>query len=103
MPLETTWIQLEIIILREVSQREKDKHHMISLICETSNMTQINLSMKQKQNPGHREQICGCQGGRAGGRMDWEFGGSRCKLLYIEWINKKVLMYVAPGIIFYIL
>ena len=25
--------------------------------------------------------------------MDWEFGLSRCKLLYIEWINSKVLLY----------
>ena len=23
--------------------------------------------------------------------MDWEFGGGRCKLLHIEWINYKVL------------
>ena len=28
-----------------------------------------------------------------GGGIDWEFGISRCKLLYIEWINKKVLLY----------
>ena len=27
------------------------------------------------------------------GRMDWEFGISRCKPLYIEWINSKVLLY----------
>ena len=27
------------------------------------------------------------------GGMDWEFGVSRCKLLYIEWINNKVLLY----------
>ena len=48
-------------------------------------MTQMNLSMKQKQTHRHREQTCGCQGGweREGG-MDWEFGFSRCKLLYIE-------------------
>ena len=26
-------------------------------------MTQMNLSMKQKQNHGHREQTGGCQGG----------------------------------------
>ena len=26
------------------------------------------------------------------GGMDWEFGVSRCKLLYIEWINSKVLL-----------
>ena len=24
---------------------------------------------------------------------DWEFGISRCKLLYIGWINNKVLLY----------
>ena len=29
-----TWMNLEIIILSEVSQSEKDKCHMISLICE---------------------------------------------------------------------
>ena len=28
-----TWIQLEIIILSEVSQKKKDKSHMILLIC----------------------------------------------------------------------
>ena len=25
--------------------------------------------------------------------MGWQFGISRCKLLYIGWINKKVLLY----------
>ena len=25
--------------------------------------------------------------------MDWEFGVSRCKLLHLEWINNKVLLY----------
>ena len=33
MPFATTWMQLEIIILSEVSQKEKDKYHMISLTC----------------------------------------------------------------------
>ena len=28
-----TWIDLEIVILSEVSQTEKDKYHTISLIC----------------------------------------------------------------------
>ena len=32
MPFAATWMQLEIIILSEVSQKEKDKYHMISLI-----------------------------------------------------------------------
>ena len=33
MPFAATWMQLEIIKLSEVSQKEKDKYHMISLIC----------------------------------------------------------------------
>ena len=32
MPFAATWMQLEIIILSEVSQKEKDRYHMISLI-----------------------------------------------------------------------
>ena len=34
MPFAATWMDLEIVILSEVSQTEKDKYHMISLICE---------------------------------------------------------------------
>ena len=48
--------------------------------------------MKQKQIHKHREQTCGCQGGWGRRGMEWEFGISRCKLLYIEWINNKVLL-----------
>ena len=33
MPFATTWIQLEIIILSEVSQAEKDKYLKISSVC----------------------------------------------------------------------
>ena len=33
MPFTTTWMDLEIIILSEVSHKVKDKYHMISLMC----------------------------------------------------------------------
>ena len=33
MPFAATWMDLEIIILSEVSQTEKDKYHILSLIC----------------------------------------------------------------------
>ena len=33
MPLSATWMNLEIILPSEVSQKEKEKYHMISLIC----------------------------------------------------------------------
>ena len=35
LPFVATWMDLENIILREVSQEEKDKYYMISLICGT--------------------------------------------------------------------
>ena len=57
-------------------------------------MTQMNLSMKEKQTHG-------CQGGGQWGGMDWEFGISRCKLLYIEWTTESYC--IAQGTIFNIL
>ena len=33
MPFAATWMDLEIIILSEVSQTEKEKYYRISLIC----------------------------------------------------------------------
>ena len=54
----------------------------------------MNLSTKQEQTHRHREQTCGCQGGEGGGRgTDWESGVGRCKLLHIEWMDNKVLLY----------
>ena len=35
MPSAVTWMDLEIVILSEVSQTEKDKHHFISLYVES--------------------------------------------------------------------
>ena len=50
MSFVATWKDLEIIILSEVSQTQKDKYYMISLICvELKKKTvQINLVIKQK-------------------------------------------------------
>ena len=34
MPFTAMWMELEILILSEVNQKEKDKYHVISLICK---------------------------------------------------------------------
>ena len=60
-------------------------------------MTQMNLSMKQKQIHRQREETGGCQ---AGG-MDWEFGTRRCKLLYKGRISNKVLLHSTGNYIQY--
>ena len=45
MPFTARWMKPEIIILNEVGQKEKDKYHMISIVCGIQNMTQIDLTM----------------------------------------------------------
>ena len=85
-----TWMDLEILILSEVSQKETYKYHTTSLTCGILNMTQVNLSMKQKQPHRHRKQTCDCQGEDGDrGRMSLEFGVSRCKLIYMEWVTTR--------------
>ena len=59
MAFAATQTELEIIRLSEVSQTEKDKYHIVSLICTHTHththtrgiykMTQMSPAMKQKQ------------------------------------------------------
>ena len=50
LPFAKTWVDPEGIMLSEISQTEKDKYYIISLTCGIQNMTQRNLSTKQKQS-----------------------------------------------------
>ena len=51
MQLAATWMQLETIILSEVSQKEEDSTYTWNLKYGTN---------EQKQTYRHREQTCGC-------------------------------------------
>ena len=33
VPFVTAWMDMESVMLSEISQSEKDKHHMTSLVC----------------------------------------------------------------------
>ena len=46
MPLVATCINLETVILSEVSQTDKDKYHMISLICNIRKKIKMNSFTK---------------------------------------------------------
>ena len=48
MPFEATWMKLEILILSEVSQKEKDKYLMIHLYVKSKNMAQMKQFRKWK-------------------------------------------------------
>ena len=50
----------------------------------------------------HREQTFSCQGGERMGKGWIGSGISRCKLLYIEWINNKALLYSTGNYIQYL-
>ena len=65
MPFETTWIQLEILILSEVSQKEKDKYD-ITYVWNLKHGTNEPVHRNRLR---HGEQTCGCKReGEDGGR-----------------------------------
>ena len=70
--------ELETLILSEVSQKEKDKYHMISHIWNLIYGT--NEPFYGNETHGLGEEICGCQGGGGESGMDWESGVNGCKL-----------------------
>ena len=99
MPSAATWMQLEIIILSVVSQEKTNilcyRLHVESKIWHKWTYLQNRNRLR------HREQTGGCQGEGGRGGMEWEVGISRCQLLYIGWINNKVLLYSTGNYIQY--
>ena len=47
MPFAAIWMEQETLILSEISQKEEDKYHMISLISGIYYMAQMNLSTEK--------------------------------------------------------
>ena len=72
MSFAATRVELDTLILSEVSQEEKNKYHMISHIWNLIYGT--NETFHGKENHGHGEQTCGCQGDAGGSGMDRELG-----------------------------
>ena len=62
MPSTATWMDLEIMILSEVSQGEKDKYYITYMW----NLIQMNLFTKQKQTHRRKKQTYGYQRGKGG-------------------------------------
>ena len=102
MPFAATWMDPEIIILSEVgSERERqipyDTMYMWNLKYDTNEPIYETEADSQTQ----RTDLWLPRGKGGEGGMEWEFGVSRCKLLYIEWINNKVLLYSTGNYIQY--
>ena len=91
MPLAATSIDLEISIPGEVREIPYNIIHIWNLIYDTNI-----LIYKKETDSAQRTRLVVAKEEGCGGEMDWKFGISRCRLLYIEQINTKVLLYI-PG------
>ena len=67
-------MQLETIIRSGVSQKEKDIHHMTSLVRGISNVAEMNLSTKLKQTCDIKADLLlpGWEGQERGGLGVWD-------------------------------
>ena len=92
MPFAATLMDLESIILNEVRKIKTDIIHIWYHLYVESKIWHKWTSMEQKQTHRHRDRFVVGKGEGDRGGMNWEFGISRCKLLYIEWTNNKVLL-----------
>ena len=97
IPFAATWMDLEIIILSK-SDIERDKYHDIPYIWKLKHGTNEPVNETETDSQAWKAVVAKGQAG--GGRTDWEFGVSRCKLLCIEWID-KVLLYSTGNYIQY--
>ena len=77
------------------SQTKWSKSERERQICDITYIWNLiygtNELFHRKENHGHGEQTCGCQGGGSG--MDWKFGVNRCKLLPLKCISNEILLY----------
>ena len=79
-------MELETLILSEVSQKEKDKYHVISLISGIQYMAQMDLSTEKKVMDLEKRLIIANDGG--GNGMDWEFGVSTANYIAFGVVKK---------------
>ena len=93
IPFAAAWMQLEIIILNEVnSEGERPKPYDITYVWNLKYDTNESIYETETESQTQNRLVVAKRIG-GGGRMEWEVEVSRYKLLYIEWIKNKALLY----------
>ena len=85
------WMQLEMIILSEVNQKEKGTYRMIYVESKIWNRWICLWNRNRIRDIENRLVLSKAQVGWRG--LNWEFGISRSKQVYTEWVNNTVLLY----------
>ena len=93
-------MDLETVIQSEVSQKEKNKYHILTHVCGTQKMVQMNRFAEQKLRYRCREQTYGHQGGKVeggggGGVLNWEIGIDVFTLMCIKWMRLDLFFLLA--------
>ena len=83
---------LDVIILSEVSQKEKDVYHNITYIWNIKNSANKLLQNRNRLTD-MENKLMVTKGERNGGGINEGFGISRFKLFYIQQVNNKLLLY----------
>ena len=92
MPFAATWMDLEIFILSEVSQKEKDKYYMVLFIRGISKNDTNELIYKTEIDSQTQKTNLRLPK-RERGQINQEFGIKIFTLLYIKQITNKDLVY----------
>ena len=92
MPFAAMQMDLENIVISEISQTKADTvwYH---LYVESKIWHKWNYLWNRNRLTDIENRLVVAKGEMGRGGIEWEFGVSTCKLLYIEWINNKVLLY----------
>ena len=61
----------------------------------------IKMNLTETGSETYRIDLWLPRGEGKGGKLDWEFGTNRCKVLSMEWINNKILLYSTGNCIQY--
>ena len=90
MSFAATCMQLEMIILSKSERESRDITFMWNLEYDTDEpiyVTEIDMDTDKRLLLASNQKFA--RGESNKGAVEWEVGISRCKLLYIEWINKS--------------
>ena len=90
MPLAATWMDLDIMMLSEISQKEKEKYCMTSLLCRIFKKWYKWTYLWNRNF--HRKHLW-LPWGESGGEIVMEFWINMYTMLYLKWITNRVQLY----------